>query len=254
MIRHVGILCLFLLVTWPASGSVQTGSVTGSVVDQTGLVLSGTTVTLRGDGVPRTVYSDERGDFELSGGIAPGTYTLTVSLTGFSDATVNDVVVSDGVVVLPEVVLQLASFGDTVVVTASRNEVRLIDAPVSMSVISTATLETTPAQNYGDLLRATPGVNVIQLSARDVQVTSRSPGNTLTNSQLVLVDGRSVYLDFFGLVLWDLLPTNFDDVEQIEVVRGPASAVWGANAMTGAVNIITKPPRESVGACAVYCW
>ena len=247
MIRHVGILCLFLLVTWPASGSAQTGSVTGSVVDQTGLVLSGTTVTLRGDGVPRTVYSDERGDFELSGGIAPGTYTLTVSLTGFSDATVNDVVVSDGVVVLPEVVLQLASFGDTVVVTASRNEVRLIDAPVSMSVISTATLETTPAQNYGDLLRATPGVNVIQLSARDVQVTSRSPGNTLTNSQLVLVDGRSVYLDFFGLVMWDLLPTNFDDVEQIEVVRGPASAVWGANAMTGAVNIITKPPRESVG-------
>ena len=133
------------------------------------------------------------------------------------------------------------------VVTASRNEGRLIDAPVSTSVISTATLETTSAQNYGDLLRATPGVNVIQLSARDVQVTSRSPGNTLTNSQLVLVDGRSAYLDFFGLVLWDLLPTNFDDVEQIEVVRGPASAVWGANAMTGAVNIITKPPRESVG-------
>ena len=90
-------------------------------------------------------------------------------------------------------------------------------------------------------------LGVIQLSARDVQVTSRSPGNTLTNSQLVLVDGRSAYLDFFGLVLWDLLPTNFDDVEQIEVVRGPASAVWGANAMTGAVNIITKPPRESVG-------
>ena len=88
---------------------------------------------------------------------------------------------------------------------------------------------------------------MIQLSARDVQVTSRSPGNTLTHSQLVLVDGRSAYLDFFGLVLWDLLPTNFDDVEQIEVVRGPASAVWGANAMTGAVNIITKPPRESVG-------
>ena len=80
-----------------------------------------------------------------------------------------------------------------------------------------------------------------------MQVTSRSSTNTLTNTQLLLVDGRSAYLDFFGLVLWDLLPTNFDDVEQIEVVRGPASAVWGANAMTGAVNIITKSPRESVG-------
>ena len=151
--------------------------------------------------------------------IAPGTYTLTVSLTGFSDATVNDVVVSDGVVVLPKVVLQLASFGDTVVVTASRNEVRLIDAPVSMSVIFTATLETTPAQNYGDLLRATPGVNVIQLSARDVQVTSRSPGNTLTNSQLVLVDGRSVYLDFFGLVLWDLVHRQNCSAHEIKDLR-----------------------------------
>ena len=246
MIRHTSARCLLLILLWPATGSAQTGSIRGSVVDQTDLVLPGATVTLRGNGVPRTAYSDEQGTFELAG-VAPGTYTLHVSLAGFSDATVEDVTVSGAPLALPRVVLQLVSFGDTVVVTASRNEVRLIDAPVSTSVISTATLETTSAQNYGDLLRATPGVNVIQLSARDVQVTSRSPGNTLTNSQLVLVDGRSAYLDFFGLVLWDLLPTNFDDVEQIEVVRGPASAVWGANAMTGAVNIITKPPRESVG-------
>ena len=245
MIRHTSARCLLLILLWPATGSAQTGSIRGSVVDQTDLVLPGATVTLRGNGVPRTAYSDEQGTFELAG-VAPGTYTLRVSLAGFSDATVEDVTVSGAPLELSPVALQLASFGDTVVVTASRNAGRLIDAPVSTSVISAATLDTTPAQNYGDLLRAIPGANVIQLSARDVQVTSRSPGNTLTNSQLVLVDGRSAYLDFFGLVLWDLLPTNFDDVEQIEVVRGPASAVWGANAMTGAVNIITKPPRESV--------
>ena len=251
MIRHTSARCLLLILLWPATGSAQTGSIHGSVVDQTALVLPGATVTLRGNGVPRTAYSDEQGTFELAG-VAPGTYTLRVSLAGFSDATVEDVTVSGAPLALSPVALQLASFGDTVVVTASRHAGRLIDAPVSTSVITTATLDTTPAQNYGDLLRAIPGVNVIQLSARDVQVTSRSPGNTLTNSQLVLVDGRSAYLDFFGLVLWDLLPTNFDDVEQIEVVRGPASAVWGANAMTGAVNIITKPPRESVGTTVTF--
>ena len=251
MIRHTSARCLLLILLWPATGSAQTGSIHGSVVDQTDLVLPGATVTLRGNGVPRTAYSDEQGTFELAG-VAPGTYTLRVSLAGFSDATVEDVTVSGAPLALSPVALQLASFGDTVVVTASRHAGRLIDAPVSTSVITTATLDTTPAQNYGDLLRAIPGVNVIQLSARDVQVTSRSPGNTLTNSQLVLVDGRSAYLDFFGLVLWDLLPTNFDDVEQIEVVRGPASAVWGANAMTGAVNIITKPPRESVGTTVTF--
>ena len=251
MIRHTSARCLLLILLWPATGSAQTGSIHGSVVDQTALVLPGATVTLRGNGVPRTAYSDEQGTFELAG-VAPGTYTLRVSLAGFSDATVEDVTVSGAPLALSPVALQLASFGDTVVVTASRHAGRLIDAPVSTSVITTATLDTTPAQNYGDLLRAIPGLNVIQLSARDVQVTSRSPGNTLTNSQLVLVDGRSAYLDFFGLVLWDLLPTNFDDVEQIEVVRGPASAVWGANAMTGAVNIITKPPRESVGTTVTF--
>ena len=246
MIRPVGILCLFLFIIWPASGSAQTGSVAGSLIDQTGLVLRGATVTLRGKGVPRTTYTDEQGNFELDE-VASGNYTLTVSLASFSDATVEDVTVSSGALELAPVELQFTSFGETVVVTASRNEVRLLNAPVSTSVISAAKLETTSAQNYSDLLRATPGVNVIQFSARDVQVASRSAGNTLTNTQLLLVDGRSAYLDFFGLVMWDLVPTSLEDVEQIEVVRGPASAVWGANAMTGAVNIITKPPRESVG-------
>ena len=92
-------------------------------------------------------------------GIAPGPYTLTVSLPGFSDATVDGVVVPAGGLALPPVVLQLARFGDAVVVTASRNEVRLIDALVSTSVISATTLETTPALNYGGLLRAVPGPN-----------------------------------------------------------------------------------------------
>ena len=82
-------------------------------------------------------------------------------------------------------------------------------------------------------------------------MTSRQATNTTATSQLVLVDGRSVYLDFFGLVLWDFLPTNLNDISQIEVVRGPASAVWGANALTGVVNVITKSPRETPAATSV---
>jgi iron complex outermembrane receptor protein len=137
---------------------------------------------------------------------------------------------------------------EVTVVSASRVESRLVDAPATMSVVTTEALETTPAQNYGDLLRSVPGVNAVQTSARDINLTSRQSTSTLSNSQLVLVDGRSVYLDFFGLVLWDLVPNpNSNQVKQVEVVRGPASVVWGANAMTGVVNIITKSPRESEG-------
>jgi iron complex outermembrane receptor protein len=136
---------------------------------------------------------------------------------------------------------------EVIVVTASRVESTLINAPATMSVITPDTLATSPAQNYGDLLRNVPGLNVIQTSARDINMTSRQSTATLVNSQLVLLDGRSIYLDFFGLVLWDWVPQSSGEIKQIEVVRGPASAVWGANALTGVVNIITKIPRDTEG-------
>ena len=101
-------------------------------------------------------------------------------------------------------------------------------------------------------MRAVPGVNVIQTSARDINVTSRQATSTLATSQLALLDGRTIYQDFFGFVLWDFLPVNLNEIKQIEVIRGPASAVWGANAQTGVVNIITKSPREIAGTTLTF--
>jgi outer membrane receptor protein involved in Fe transport len=136
------------------------------------------------------------------------------------------------------------TFEEQVIVTASRAQEQLVNAPAAVTVINTATIESSPATNIGDLLRAVPGMNVTQVSARDVNLTTRGATSTLSTSQLALVDGRSVYLDFFGMVMWDLVPANPSEIKQIEVVRGPASAVWGANAMTGVVNVITRSPRE----------
>ncbi|MGH9160835.1 MAG: TonB-dependent receptor plug domain-containing protein, partial [Vicinamibacteraceae bacterium] len=136
---------------------------------------------------------------------------------------------------------------EQVVVTASRTEQSLLNAPATVSVISSQTIEQSPALNYGDLLRTVPGLNVIQTSARDFNLTSRAPSGPLSASQLALVDGRSVYFDFFGFIMWDSLPVEPSEIKRIEVIRGPASAVWGANAMTGVVNVITKSPREMQG-------
>jgi iron complex outermembrane receptor protein len=136
------------------------------------------------------------------------------------------------------------SFEEQVVVSASRTEEQLINAPAAVSLVTAETIMNSPATNMGDLLRAVPGVNVTQLTARDVNLTARGATSTLSTSQLALVDGRTIYLDFFGMVMWDLVPTNPTEIKQIEVVRGPASAVWGANAMAGVVNVITKTPRE----------
>jgi iron complex outermembrane receptor protein len=179
--------------------------------------------------------------------VAAGTYEITITLPGFAPATRSNVAVSSGTLDVPVMTLSLAALSDTVVVSAARSEQALLDAPATMSVVTTAVLASTPAMNYGDLLRSVPGANVIQLSARDFNITSRQSTSTLTNSQLVLLDDRTIYLDFFGIVLWDFLPNNVNDIRQIEVIRGPASAVWGANALTGVVNVITKAPREAPG-------
>jgi len=142
-------------------------------------------------------------------------------------------------------------YEETVVVSASRSEEKLINAPATMSVIGAQTIESSPTQNFAELLRAVPGVNITQVSARDINVTTRGATGTLATGQLALLDGRSLYQDFFGFVMWDFLPVNLNEIKQVEVIRGPASAVWGANALNGVVNVITKSPREMQGTSAV---
>jgi outer membrane receptor protein involved in Fe transport len=139
------------------------------------------------------------------------------------------------------------TYEETVVVSASKTEQKIVDAPVTMTVFTPKFLSETPAANYGDLLRGVPGVNVTQLSARDINVTARGATSSLSTTQLAVIDGRSIYQDFFGFVMWDFMPANMAEIKQIEVIRGPASAVWGANAMNGVINVITKSPREMRG-------
>ena len=157
--------------------------------------------------------------------------------------------------------LGLAMFGQSlpaqnleqeiVVVSATRTENSLAEAPAAVTVISAEMIDRNPGDDIGDLLRNVPGLNVSQTSTRDINMTARGSTNTLSNSQLVLLDGRSIYLDFFGIVLWDLLPVQANEIKQIEVVRGPGSAVWGANAMSGVTNVITERPQDILGTTVV---
>ena len=136
---------------------------------------------------------------------------------------------------------------EPVVATASRYMELLVNAPAAVTVIPQQVIDGAPSQTLTDLLRMVPGVNAVQTSARDVNITTRAQTGTLSDSLLVLLDGRSIYQDFFGFVMWDFLPVDTTEIKQIEVIRGPASAVWGANAMTGVVNVISKTPRELEG-------
>ncbi len=143
-------------------------------------------------------------------------------------------------------------YEETVVVSASRTEEKLANAPATMSVITASTIQHATSQNFAELLRPIPGLNMTQVSARDINVTSRGATGTLATGLLALLDGRSLYQDMFGFVMWDFLPVNLNEIKQIEIIRGPASAVWGANALYGVVNVISKSPREMQGTSAAF--
>ena len=227
----------------------QAGRARGIVVDQSDAVLPGVSLVLTGPGGSRSTTTGPAGDYTFEN-LTSGTYRVTASLPGFAPSAPREVVVDNGTTDIAPIALALAPLSATVVVTASRSEDTLATAPATMSVVTSTMIGTSSAQNFADLLRAAPGLNVIQMSARDVNLTSRQATSALSNTELVLLDGRSIYQDFIGFVLWDFVPSNLSDIKQIEVVRGPASVVWGANALNGVVNIISKTPRESAGVTA----
>ncbi len=222
-------------------------TITGVARDESGGVLPGVVVqaTASADGQVRSAVT--AGDGRYSIAVPGGVYVVTAELSGFASFTSRPLSVAAGTTAALELVLELPTYGDTVVVTGSRAPETLRTAPVAVTVLRSAEIEAAPATNYADLLRSVPGVNVIELSPRDVQIVTRGATGRNARSTLALLDGRSVYQDYFGMVLWDLLPVGFDDIKQIEVARGPGSAIWGANALTGTINIITKSPREMLG-------
>lgn len=133
---------------------------------------------------------------------------------------------------------------ERVVITASRYGQEPLDSPSTVSVITEEDIRLSGATNIPDLLRRVVGVDVMSLSASQPDLSIRGFNRELSNKVLVLIDGRSVYLDVLGAVIWSHLPISLAEIERIEIIRGPGSAVYGANAVTGVINIITRTPGQ----------
>lgn len=132
------------------------------------------------------------------------------------------------------------------VLTASRIEQPVMDAPNAVTVIDRRLIEASGYRNISDLFRLVPGMYVGQKKGW-FQNVSHTFADEYSRRMQVMVDGRSVYLPSFGGVRWDALPLAIEDIERIEVVRGANAASFGANAFTGAINIITRHPEDVAG-------
>ena len=130
------------------------------------------------------------------------------------------------------------------VVTASKTAQSPLDAPNSTSIITEQDIRLSGIIDIPDLLERLAGVDVMQTTGAQTEVSLRGFNQRLSNKVLVLVDGRSVYIDLLGATLWATLSIGVEDIQRIEVVRGPGSALYGADAFNGVINIITKAPGE----------
>jgi iron complex outermembrane receptor protein len=132
-------------------------------------------------------------------------------------------------------------------VTILRGHDTLSKIPAAISVVTADDIRRNGAMNIPEALRQVPGLDVAQLNSSEWAVSARGFNDVFANKLLVLQDGRTVYSPLFSGVFWDTPGTMMEDIDRIEVIRGPGSTAWGANAVNGVINVITKNARDTQG-------
>lgn len=136
------------------------------------------------------------------------------------------------------------------VTTPSKEPVRAFDTPAAVYVITGEDIRRSGVTTIPDALRLAPGVEVAQIDGSKWSIGIRGFGTRLSRSVLVLIDGRTVYTTLFAGTYWEVQDTLLEDIDRIEVIRGPGGTIWGPNAVNGVINIITRSAKETHGAYA----
>lgn len=143
--------------------------------------------------------------------------------------------------------LSLEQLGDIEVLSVSREPERLAEAPSSIYVITNEQIRRAGVTNLGEALRLAPNLLVARANSVNYAITARGFNSGFANKLLVMIDGRTVYTPVFSGVFWDQQELVLADVDRIEVVSGPGATLWGANAVNGVINVITRSAAETQG-------
>jgi iron complex outermembrane receptor protein len=133
------------------------------------------------------------------------------------------------------------------ITSVAKKEQSVAEAPAAVYVITREEIARSGATSIPELLRRVPGMHVAQIDSHQWAISARGFNGLFANKLLVLIDGRSVYTPIFAGVYWDTQDTLLEDVERIEVIRGPGATLWGANAVNGVINITTRDARDTAG-------
>jgi iron complex outermembrane receptor protein len=139
---------------------------------------------------------------------------------------------------------------ESIVFSASRNEQRVLDTAAAVFVISQQDIKRSGVTSVPEALRMAPGIQVAQVNSNTWAISSRGFNKVASNKLLVMIDGRTVYHPVFSGTLWRTKDVMLEDIDRIEVIRGPGATMWGSNAVNGVINVITKKAGDTQGLLA----
>ncbi|HEU5254772.1 MAG TPA: TonB-dependent receptor [Vicinamibacterales bacterium] len=233
----------------PASGP---GRLEGVVVRQDGSGVGGVVMLVQELGLSE--LTDTTGKY-VFGRVAPGTYTVLATLGPHALREPGVVITSRTTTTLRTVVeWPLSIFESVVVDGTTRQPARLVEAPAAVTVVGSDELAAqAPHGQLPRVLAGAPGVELTQSGLYDFNLNSRGFNTLYNQSILTRIDGRDPSLPYYlGYVDWSALSLPLDDTDQLEFVRGPAAALYGAGAFNGVLNVKTKSPRDSLGGKVRY--
>lgn len=141
----------------------------------------------------------------------------------------------------------LEELKDVVIVSASKKPEMVSGVAAAVYVITQEDIRRSGVTSIPEALRLAPGVHVARITATDWAINIRGLNDQFAQNLLVMIDGRKVYTHVFSGVFWDIQDTVMEDIDRIEVIRGPGAALWGTNAVNGVINIITKKAKQTQG-------
>ena len=231
-------------VLFSAPLAAQQGTLAGRVTDaETGSAVAGATIEIVGQPL---MASDDAGGFTAS--VPAGSHSVIVTLIGYEITRLDGIAVDAGSTTDLEIPIRSrALILNPVVVTASRRQEKALEAPASVSSVSSAEIQRTIATTPADHVQTQPGLDIFQTSLTSKSVVARGFNNVFSGTLLTIVDNRYARIPSQRFNFFDLISTSDLDIDRIEVSLGPGSALYGPNAAAGVMHIITASPIDRPG-------
>ncbi|MGM0546834.1 MAG: TonB-dependent receptor [Bacteroidota bacterium] len=236
------------VVLFSAMGAVaqSTGTIGGTVTEQeSGDVMPGVNVALLG--TTKGAATNEAGEYEISG-IEAGTYRLEATYLGYTTFESDPLTVEAGETITLNINMNETVWrGNEVVVSGSRRPEKLLESPTTIERVSLEDIETSGGSTFMSSLSGLKGVNYTNAGINTQLISARGFNSSFNTRMLFLIDGRLATLGGTGLPQGNFLPSSKIDLKSMEVVLGPAAALYGPNSGSGVVNVTTKDPWDQSG-------